>query len=72
MIEPLVMVSRRRRKETSWVARPGWVGDEERMFEMRMGRPVRVERIRRCVRYLCPVNRRIGEDDGSGMVDVEN
>lgn len=45
--EPLVMASRRRRKEISCGARPGFVGDEDRIWEMCIGRPVSVERTRR-------------------------
>lgn len=52
MEEPLVMASRRRRKEISWGARPGEVGEEERIWEMWTGRPVSVERTRRCARDL--------------------
>lgn len=58
MTEPLVMLSRRRRKDISCGARPGLVGEEERICEMWTGRPVKVERTSRCVRDLCVVNRR--------------
>jgi len=47
-----VILSRRRRKEISCGARPGFVGDEERIWEIWMGRPVSVERTRRWVRDL--------------------
>ena len=47
MAAPLVIVSRRRISETSWGLRPGFVGEEGRMSEMRTGVPVRVERTRR-------------------------
>lgn len=50
--------SRRRRKETSWGASPGAVGDELRMPEMWTGLPVKVERMRRWVNDLWPVRRR--------------
>lgn len=36
--------SRRRRKDISCDARPGCVGEDERIWEMCTGRPVRVER----------------------------
>lgn len=52
------MESRRRRKEISCGARPGEVGDEERIWEMWMGFPVRVERTRRVVRWWWVVKRR--------------
>ncbi len=52
------MASRRRRKEISCAARPGLVGEDERICEMWTGRPVRVERTRRCARELWPVKRR--------------
>jgi hypothetical protein len=52
------MESRRRRKEISWGARPGLVGEEERIWEMWMGFPVKVERTRRWVRDLWVVKRR--------------
>jgi hypothetical protein len=52
------MESRSRRKETSCGARPGCVGDEERICEIWIGRPVRVERTRRWVRDLWVVKRR--------------
>lgn len=55
---PLVTASRRRKKEISWGARPGFVGDELRILEMWIGRPVSVDRISRCVKDRCPVNRR--------------
>lgn len=55
---PLVTASSRRKKEISWGARPGFVGDVLRIFEMWIGLPVSVERIRRWVKDLCPVNRR--------------
>lgn len=58
MEEPLVTASRRRRRDISWGARPGWVGEEERILEMCTGRPVRVERTRRWAKDLCPVKRR--------------
>lgn len=49
--EPFVMESRRRRKEISCGARPtALVGEEDRIWEMWMGRPVKVERTRRWVR----------------------
>lgn len=63
MCEPLVMDSRRRRKETSWGARPGAVGEDERIWVMRMGRPVKVASTRRWTRYFEPVNFR-----GAGAV----
>lgn len=44
------MVSSRRRKDISCGARPGEVGEEERIWEMWMGFPVSVERTRRDVR----------------------
>ncbi len=34
MTEPLVILSKSRRKDTSWGARPGFEGDEERICEM--------------------------------------
>jgi hypothetical protein len=49
--EPLVIDSRRRRKEISCGASPGVV-EELRIWEMWRGRPVKVERIRRWVRDL--------------------
>jgi hypothetical protein len=52
------MESRRRRKEISCGARPGCVGEEDRICEMWMGFPVSVERTRRCVRWLWVVKRR--------------
>jgi len=55
---PLVMASSRRRKETSWGARPGCVGDELRILEICTGRPVRVDRTSRWTKDLCPVKRR--------------
>lgn len=63
------MDSRSRRKEISWGASPGVV-DEERICEMWRGRPVRVERTRRCVSDLCVVNRRywgVGADIFGGV-----
>jgi hypothetical protein len=57
MEEPFVTASRRRRKETSGGERPGCACDEERICDTRMGRPVRVERIRRVARCRWPVKR---------------
>lgn len=67
MCEPFVTASSRRSRLTSWGARPGAVGEEERICEMRIGRPVRVARMRRCARYLWPVNLRGG---GDGVVAI--
>lgn len=50
-MEPLVMLSRSRRKEISCGRRPGEV-EEERICEICIGRPVSVERTRRCARDL--------------------
>jgi hypothetical protein len=61
------MLSRRRRKEISCGARPGFVGDEERIWETCMGRPVSVERTRRCARDLWAVKRR---NSGVGVAIV--
>lgn len=61
------MLSRRRRKEISCAARPGLVGDEERIWEMWIGRPVRVERTRRWARDLWVVKRR---NSGAGAAIV--
>ncbi len=47
-----------RRKDISCGARPGCVGEELRLLEMWMGRPVNVNYTRRCVKALWPVNRR--------------
>jgi hypothetical protein len=58
MTLPLVTASRRRRKETSWGARPGLVGEPLRILEMWTGRPVRVDRTRRWVKAWCPVKRK--------------
>lgn len=58
IVVPLVMLSRRRRKEISCGARPGFVGEEERMLEIATGRPVSVERTSRWARDLCDVKRR--------------
>ena len=60
MWEPLVRDSRRRRKEISWGARPGDVGEFERIWEIWTARPRRVERTRREARDLWPVRRRGG------------
>lgn len=57
IVLPLVMESRSRRKETSAGVRPGCV-DEGRICDMRIGRPVRVERRRRVRRCRWPVKRR--------------
>ena len=65
--EPLVIVSRRRRKEISWGRSPGLVVELERIWDMRIGRPVRVLRTRRWTRYLEPVKRRGG---GEVVVDM--
>lgn len=62
------MASRRRRKETSWGARPGAECDEERICDMRTVRPVRVARTSRCARCLEPVNLRAGGPEGAAMV----
>jgi hypothetical protein len=62
--EPFVTLSKRRRKEISCGARPGFVGDEERIWEIWMGLPVSVERTRRCVRDLWVVKRR---NSGAGV-----
>jgi hypothetical protein len=56
--EPFVIESKSRRKETSWGANPGFVCDEARICEMRTGRPVRVARTRRVVRWPAPLNLR--------------
>ena len=50
--------SRRRRKETSCEAKPGLVGEDDRILEMCTGRPVRVDKTRRWVKCLWPVKRR--------------
>lgn len=63
MEEPLVTASRRRRKETSCGARPGFVGEELRILEMWMGRPVRVAMVRRRVKDRWPVNRRYSGEE---------
>lgn len=68
MEEPLVMDSSRRRKEISWGARPGVV-DEERIWETWSGRPVSVERTRRCVSDLWLVKRRYS-GGGADMLRV--
>ena len=52
------MESRRRRKETSWGARPGLDGEEDRICEIWIGFPVRVESTSRWVRDLWVVKRR--------------
>jgi hypothetical protein len=52
------MESRSRRKEISCGARPGLVGEEERIWEMWIGLPVSVERMRRVVRWWWVVKRR--------------
>ena len=54
----MVIESSSRKKEISCGARPGFVGEEERISEMWMGFPVSVERTSRCVRCLCVVKRR--------------
>ena len=61
------MESKRRRKDISWGARPGDVGEEERICEMWIGFPVRVERTRRVVRCWWVVKRRYS---GAGVVIV--
>jgi hypothetical protein len=53
--DPLVTESRRRMKFVSCRVRPGFV-DVERICEMRTGRPERVARRRRVVRWRWPVN----------------
>lgn len=63
---PLVTASRRRRKETSWLASPGLVGDDGRICDILTGLPVSVERTRRCRRDLCPVKR----NGGCAVVDI--
>jgi hypothetical protein len=52
-----VTVSRRRRREISKGARPGFVGEELRILETYIGLPVKVERTSRCARKRCPVKR---------------
>lgn len=65
-----MMESRRRRKDTSCGARPtALVGEEERICEIWMGRPVRVERTRRCVKDWWVVNRKYS-GAGAAMFDV--
>lgn len=59
--------SSRRRKETSWLARPGLVGEDGRICDILTGRPVSVERIRRCRKDLWPVNR----SGGCVVVDID-
>ena len=54
MTAPLVIVSRRRMKETSQDVSPGLVVDDGRMFEIRTGLPVSVERTSLYTRFLCP------------------
>jgi hypothetical protein len=61
------MLSSKRRKEISWGARPGALVEVERMREMWMGRPARVERTRRWVKDLWVVKRR---NSGAGVVIV--
>lgn len=61
------MESRRRRKETSWGARPGFVGEEDRICEMWTGFPVRVESTSRWVRDLWVVKRR-NSGDGAAIM----
>lgn len=55
MILPFVTASSRRRKDTSCDAKPGCVGDVERIFDIRIGLPVRVESVSLSVKYLTPV-----------------
>jgi hypothetical protein len=50
------MASSNRRKETSWGASPGAVWLEDRICEIRIGRPVRVASTSRWTRCLDPVN----------------
>ena len=61
------MESRSRKKEISCGARPGLVGEEERICEMWIGLPVRVEKTRRWVRCLWVVKRR---NSGGGAAIV--
>lgn len=56
MCDPFVIASSSRRNETSCGASPGAVCDEERICEIRIGRPVSVARTSRWMRYLEPVN----------------
>jgi hypothetical protein len=62
-----VILSKRRRKEISCGVRPGFVGDEERIWEMWIGFPVSVERTRRWVSDLWVVKRK---NSGAGVAIV--
>ena len=55
-MHPLETASSRRKNDTSCGARPGAVGDEALICEIRIVRPVSVANTRRCTRYFEPVN----------------
>ena len=57
------MASSSRRKETSCEARPGFVGDDDRIWDIRIARPVSVARTRRRVSARWVVNFRGGGED---------
>jgi hypothetical protein len=67
MTEPFVILSKRRRKEISCGVRPGFVVDEERIWEMWIGFPVSVERTRRWASDLWVVKRK---NSGAGVAIV--
>ena len=57
MWEPFVTASRRRKKDISYGARPRFVGEEDRISDMRTARPVSVERSSRWAKNRWVVKR---------------